>query len=137
MTTNNLFLYYAKPLLSVLFSGIIGLTIHKIIFHFFISASTEENFIYPIYSLYGVFAILSLLIVAVLLKIKKKNMDTVGYAFLLLTSVKMVVAYIFLKPILETSNSKFEIEKISFFIVFIYFLAIETIVTIRILNNKL
>jgi hypothetical protein len=48
----------------------------------------------------------------------------------------MLVAYIFVKPILNLNLPKTPIEKINFFVIFIYFLAIETLVTIRILNNK-
>jgi hypothetical protein len=40
-----------------------------------------------------------------------------------------------LHPILAISLPKTAIEKINFFVVFIYFLAIETLATIRILNN--
>ena len=48
----------------------------------------------------------------------------------------MLVAYIFVKPILSLNLPKTPIEKMNFFIIFIYFLTIETVVTIRILNNN-
>jgi hypothetical protein len=48
----------------------------------------------------------------------------------------MVGAYAVLYPILHLPGAEAKIEKIDFFIVFALFLAIETVVTIRILNNK-
>jgi TM2 domain-containing membrane protein YozV len=48
----------------------------------------------------------------------------------------MGVAYAFLRPILASGGKNLATEKMQFLIVFIIFLAIETIVTIRILNDK-
>jgi hypothetical protein len=67
---------------------------------------------------------------------KEKNIDSVGQTFLLLTSIKMVVAYVLLHPILQSTNQLLTAEKVNFFITFALFLTIETVVTIRILNKK-
>jgi hypothetical protein len=48
----------------------------------------------------------------------------------------MAIAYAFLTPILNTEVQNGTFEKSNFFVVFALFLAIETMVTIRILNNK-
>jgi hypothetical protein len=48
----------------------------------------------------------------------------------------MAIAYIVLLPILNADTKSVAIEKINFFIVFALFLAIETIITIRIVNNN-
>ncbi|MFN8273768.1 MAG: hypothetical protein U0X58_02690 [Flavobacteriaceae bacterium] len=48
----------------------------------------------------------------------------------------MGIAYFFLKPILTFDLPKTAVEKTNFFLVFIYFLIVETVVTIRILNKK-
>ena len=69
-------------------------------------------------------------------KVKEKNIDNVGYTFLLITCIKMAVSYAVLYPILHSGNLNVKVEKIDFFIIFALFLTIETIVTIRILNNK-
>jgi hypothetical protein len=76
------------------------------------------------------------MLILVLDKVKQKSINSVGYTFLLLTTIKMAIAYVFLKPILAANLEKTPTEKMSFFIIFIYFLTIETYVTIRILNNK-
>jgi len=137
MKNNITFLNVFKPLLFVLLFAVLGLILHKGFFYFFVPKHAEGNFIYDIPALYGVFTVFSFSIVLILLKIKQKNMDIVGYGFLILTSVKMVAAYLFLKPILHESYPESQTEKISFFIIFCYFLAIETVVTIRILNDKI
>ena len=125
-----------KSLLIVFIAAMLGLIIHKTVSHFIIPENFEDNFVYATPMLYALFALLSLIIVFLLIKVKETAIDSVGYAFLALTTVKMVIAYAFLRPIIHTHLPKTPTEKINFFIVFIYFLAIETYITIRILNNK-
>jgi hypothetical protein len=125
-----------KPLVTIFLIAVLGLIIHKLIFSFLVVNTIEDNFIYSIPLLYGLFSIFSVLIVGVLIKVKERNIDNVGYTFLLLTSIKLVVAYLLIQPILKASLHQTPLEKINFFIIFIYFLATETILTIRILNNK-
>ena len=125
-----------KPLFTIILIAVLGLIIHKLIFFLLVVKTMEDNFIYSIPLLYGMFSIFSALIVGVLIKVKERNIDNVGYTFLLLTSIKLVVAYLLIHPILKASLNQTPLEKINFFIIFIYFLATETILTIRILNNK-
>ena len=91
---------------------------------------------YSLPFLYILFYIFSFLILTILLIVRKKNLDYVGYVFLILTTVKMGISYFILKPVLTSAILENSIEKKNFFIIFISFLAIETILTIRILNNK-
>lgn len=123
-------------LFKIISAASIGLIIHKTASHFIIPKEFEDNFVYGTPLLYLLFALLSIIIVFSLMKVKEVAIDYVGYAFLAFTSVKMVIAYAFLRPIIHTDLPKTPTEKMNFFIVFIYFLAIETILTIRILNNK-
>ena len=125
-----------KPLFTIILIAVLGLIIHKLMFFLLVAKTIEDNFIYSITLLYGLFSIFSLLIVGVFIKVKERNIDNVGYTFLLLTSIKLVVAYLLIHPILKASLNQTPLEKINFFIIFIYFLATETILTIRILNNK-
>jgi hypothetical protein len=106
------------------------------LFYFFVPKVYEEGFIYSIQELYVFFSAFSLIIVFLLTLVKERSIDNVGFTYLLLTCIKMVIAYIFMMPILAINMAKTPTEKMNFFMVFIYFLAIETIVTIRILNNK-
>jgi len=93
------------------------------------------DFIYPLPLVYLFFLVLSLLIIAVLVKVGKKNKEQIGYAFLLLTGVKMALSYAFGRPII-TKLGENPTEKINFFMIFILFLAIEAYYTARLLNNK-
>ena len=133
---NNFNLEKIKSIFTILLLGIIGFAIHKLLFYFFVPITYEADFIYSIPLLYIGFFFSSTLLVLVLNKIKQLSIDNVGYAFLALTSLKMLVAYIFVRPILSLNLPKTPVEKMNFFIIFIYFLATETVVTIRILNNK-
>jgi hypothetical protein len=125
-----------KSIFTVLVLGIIGFAIHKILFYFWVPKAYETGFIYSIELLYLFFFFFSSMLILVLDKIKEKSINSVGYTFLLLTTLKMGIAFLFLKPILAADLPKTPTEKMNFFIIFIYFLAIETFVTIRILNNK-
>ncbi len=125
-----------QPILETLGISLLAYIVHKVILFINQSNSKFSGFIYPIEIIYGFFGICSLFIVLLLIKIKSKNIDNVGYTFMLVTCIKMVLSYVLLYPILNSTRENIAIEKINFFIVFALFLAIETIVTIRILNNN-
>ncbi|WP_366185789.1 DUF6168 family protein [Flavobacterium ovatum] len=122
---------------SILFLSILSLIafiIHQFIFDF-LKVNTKQ-FTYSLETLYLLFYGLSIIVFMVLLKVKENSFDNIGMSFLLATSLKMVICYSILKPILVANANGNSIEKISFFMMFILFLAIETIITIRILNEK-
>jgi hypothetical protein len=48
----------------------------------------------------------------------------------------MLTCFLLARPILKNTAISATIEKTNFFVMFIVFLAIETVVTIRILNEK-
>jgi len=115
---------------------LVGLTylIHRVIFYAL--NINDTSFYYSIETLYLLFLVLSIMVFVVLLKVKERSFDNVGMSFLLSTSIKMIVCYVILKPILQVTSEENTLEKINFFMMFIIFLAIETILTIRILNEK-
>ncbi|MGL2965371.1 hypothetical protein [Flavobacterium sp. XGLA_31] len=125
-----------RSLLWVVLAAVLGFAVHQTLFHFLVPQVFERDFIYTVGYLYTFFAVFAIVIVFILMLVKEKSIDNVGFTYLLLTFIKMAVAYVLLLPILETNLPKTPTEKINFFIVFIYFLTIETVVTIRILNNK-
>ncbi len=124
-----------KPLFSAFIISIIAFVIHKSIFLLFLP-TFEKDFVYTNLFLYGVFSLFTILILFILIQVKQKNIDNVGYTFLLLTSIKMAVTFYFMQPILKSNAVNINVEKGNFFVVFILFLVIETVVTIRLLNNK-
>ena len=95
----------------------------------------EQKFLISIPVLYLVYFVLSTIIIIIVIKVSKKNFDQVGMTFMILTSVKMAVSFFIVRPILSKSVEN-HIEKINFFAVFILFLTIETLITIRLLNKK-
>jgi len=124
-----------KPLLETSFLAVLAFILHWLFFNFF-GHYNENNFQYPLVVLYGFFMLCSLIIVSVLIRMKQKNIDSVGNTFMLLTCVKMVLAYTMLHPILSANAGKTTTEKLNFFAVFAIFLTIETVVSIRMLNKN-
>lgn len=125
-----------KPLLEVLIVSIVIFFVHKIAFSLLDYVIIECYFLYSLQFLYSFFLASSIFIIFLVIKINSVDINNVGNGFLLLTLIKIGIAYLILNPILESSSKYIETEKINFFIVFAVFLTIETIITIRILNNK-
>ncbi len=123
-----------KPILHLVILAGVAFVLHKLIFHFL--GINDLSFQYSIETLYLFFLGLSLIVFLVLLKVKQRSFDNVGMSFLVTTSIKMVFCYLMVKPILKNNVFDNNLEKINFFVIFILFLAIETVLTIRILNQK-
>lgn len=119
------------PLLLVI---LIAFGVHKWLF--FVLKINTQKFIYSLSELYVWFTLFTFLVVCVLLLVKRKSFDNVGMSFLLVTSVKMVFCYLLLRPILKVATLQNSAEKINFFALFILFLLIETLFTIRLVNEK-
>jgi hypothetical protein len=123
---------FLRPLLELTVLSLVALMVHFILFAVFF-AGRAVDFHYSIAQLYGCFFGFSIFIVFVLIRIRQVSIDSVGNTFMLLTCIKMVAAYVLLRPILAGVHAETAFEKINFFIVFAVFLTIETIVTIRML----
>ena len=129
MAKNDSMLLIFVPCLAIVFYAIHNYILENL--HI-----DTNTFYYKLSTLYSTFTIFSLLIILILIVIKTKNLDIVGMSFLILTSIKMVLSYVMVRPILSMHPSEMSLQKTNFFGIFILFLAIETIITIRILNNK-
>lgn len=123
------------PLAEMTASAVAALLLHLLFFQLF-KNGRDTPFLYSIPQLYACFFCGSFVIVFILILVKQKNIDSVGNTFMLLTCVKMVLAYALLYPILNAKHPEIALEKANFFIVFAIFLTLETIITIRILNKK-
>jgi hypothetical protein len=123
-----------KPVLNLTGIAALVYVMHKIVFHFLVI--DDLDFYYSLEKLYLLFYTLSTIVFLIVLQVKKRSFDNVGMSFLLSTSVKMIFCFLILKPILKTSSAENTLEKMNFFVIFMLFLAIETILTIRILNEK-
>ena len=108
--------------------------VHRSLFRFF--NYTDTNFIYTLEQLYLFFGLFSIVIELILIRVKQKNIDIVGNVFLLITLIKMMVCYVLGSSILKLGSENNSIQKWNFLILFLIFLAIETAVTISMLNKK-
>jgi hypothetical protein len=125
-----------QPLFEVLIASFFIFWIHKAFFYFQESNSNYQNFYFSLESIYSFFLFCSLIIIFILILVKEKSIDNVGNAFLLTTCLKIGISFVLLNPILSSGNSNIGFEKMNFFVIFALFLIIETVVTIRILNNN-
>ncbi len=122
--------YFFVLLITVILAG----------FDFFLLKSLTPNgntdaLYYTVPTLFTFFGLGSLLVLFVQNRVCKKSPEQLGYVFLLVSSLKMVVAYIMLHPVLQQVNSVANLEKINFFGVFVVFLAIDVVLTARLLKN--
>lgn len=125
-----------RPILEVVFLSILVYLAHKLVFLLNDDNPKLQGFNFSIETIYEFFFTCSIIIVFILIIVKEKSIDNVGYTFLLVTCVKIAVSFVVLSPILQSRNPNVSIEKLNFFFIFALFLTIETIVTARILNNK-
>ena len=122
------------PFLILLGIAVVLYAIHKMVFYGF--SINQESFHYSLEILYLFFFVLSAIIFMILLVVKDRSFDNVGMSFLLATSIKMIICYLILRPLLQTPKGNNPEERINFFILFILFLTIETLFTIRLVNEK-
>jgi hypothetical protein len=108
--------------------------LHKWAFFYFNIDTTDFKLglekLYLIFSLFAIFATL------VLLRVKIKNFDQVGMAFLWVSMLKFGMAFWVAKPLLLSKEGTIFLEKNNFLIVFMLFLAIETIIAIQLVSRK-
>ena len=124
-----------QPLFLVLVISVTALVIHKLLFAI-LFPQVAPAFVYSLVTLYGFFYILSTVILLILIKVSRVTIDNFGFLFISLTTFKIGIAYFFLRPILKVNLPHSGFEKANFLFVFLLFLAIETIIAVKILNNK-
>lgn len=127
-----------KDFLPVLWGTIIpamAFLLHKVIFYFFFNGF-EKQFIFPLHVIYGFFTACCILITAVSVFIKKHSIHSVGQFFMLLTFIEIALCFGVFYSGLSSPGISISFEKSNFIIVFLLFLAIETILTIRLLNKN-
>ena len=125
-----------KPVFDFLKISAVLYVLHKLAFYLFESEIKPVNFYFPIEILYAFYIITGVTVLSIAVIVKRSNLDNVGMTFLLATNVNMIFCYLMLRPILAVSAQSNGIEKNNFFMMFIVFLATETIITIRLLNKK-
>jgi len=129
-----MFLKKYKLVFYLVVIAFVSYIIHKGVF--FIFKIDDQNFFYSLETLYLIFLFFSALLIILTLKFKKDKFDTIGMFFMLGTFVQMFLYYGFLRPILSDKIHNVSVEKSNFFITFMLFLLFETVLTVRLLNEK-
>lgn len=108
--------------------------IHQLVFLVPSLHAAQKTFYYSIPFSYVLFFIFSNTTLFIIKKVSEKSFDNTGMTFMLVTFIKTGIVYFIVKPIIDSENN--QIEKVNVFLIFICFLLIETIITMRILNKK-
>jgi hypothetical protein len=128
----------AKDFLPVLWAAIASIAaflIHKGIFSLFFK-DAESQFAFSLNIIYGFFTACCIAITLTSILVKKFSINSVGQFFMLLTFVEMALCFGIFYSDLASSGTSISFEKGNFIAVFLLFLAIETILTIRLLNKN-
>lgn len=124
------------PILTITLLSIFVYAGHKLVYYLNQNNVKWQFAHFKFETVYGFFFVCSIILIFILIKVKEKNIDSVGLVFLWLTCLKMGISYVLFSPIVKAVSPNSNIEKINFFVIFALFLTIETFVTTRILNNK-
>lgn len=108
--------------------------LHRLVFLLPSLNVAQENFYFSITYFYVLFFIFSKTILFIVKKVSETSFDNTGMVFMIASFVKTGIVYFIIKPILDSKDN--QIEKLNVFFIFICFLLIETIITVRILNKK-
>lgn len=104
--------------------------------HLILTQPYFEGIEYDISQTYVFFWLCAALILFVVHVVHAKSPDNAGYVFMGVTLLQMAAAYFKVKHLLGNDSTVATYERVNFFIVFILFLAIETILSIRLLNKS-
>lgn len=124
------------PLLSAFVIAAVFYGLNKLLFFIPSLSGHYDSYHHSLEALYLFFTACMLVVLFVLFTVHRRSPDHTGYAYLGLTVIQMGLSYFMLRPILASGNENAAFEKTNFFIIFILFLATETVITIRLLNKK-
>lgn len=129
-----MFINNIKQIVYIFLAIVVLFGIHQLLFLIF--DVNTKNFKYPLEIMYLFFLSFSIITAIIIQKVKEKNIDIVGNVFLLVSSTKMIFAYLLIRPVLNNVTSDNSVEKWNFFSLFIVFLVAETLFVIYLLNQK-
>lgn len=118
-----------KSTISLLLLSLFGFVINKAILYFI---DFTSHYHYPLEYYYLLFAIVAMAIIYFLIFIGKKSITYIGYSFLWLSIIQMVVCGILINTSFYNLS---KIERTNFFMICLYFLAVETFLSVKILNK--
>ena len=85
---------------------------------------------------YAVQFVMTLVVIMAMLKIHEIAKEQLGFAFLGLSTLKVGISYFFATEYLFLNKEMLQVNKINFFITFLFFLSLDVYFTIRLLNKN-
>lgn len=125
-----------KPFFEVLTLSLFFYGILKMLSFLGVIFLESQNFTFSVEYIFWFLTTCSLVNIATLLFVKQKSKDNVGNVFMLITCIKAGGSFFLMNQIQNFNGQIIGIEKINFFVIFLVFLGLETLITIRILNNN-
>ena len=125
-----------SPFFLVILCTVLLFFVHKSVVAFSGWNDVFNEFHYALEKLYLVFGLASLLIIFILIKVKERNFDQVGMAFMALITVKMATFYFVFKSVITDRTDEAQWERTNFIILFMTFLIMETLISTQILKSK-
>lgn len=119
--------------IKLLISLCVVFGIHIVILYF-LGISLVQNLLIPSY-ITNYF--LALLIFFILVKLKKKYLDLLGFVFMGGSFVKFGVYFIFFNPIFKQNGTVSPQEATAFLVPYLLCLIVETFYLIKLLNNRM
>lgn len=118
----------------ILFVIVIFLTNMLLVSIFQLETKFEKT-TYTLGNMIAFFTVASFILLLIHDFIRYKNKDILGYIFMVTLTVKVILSYIFIAPVLKATvvNS---FEKTYFFCLFLIYLFIDVYFTARLLNKK-
>ena len=95
-----------------------------------------KTFFYSTWSIYTFHFFATLLIYLFIVFVQKTFSDKTGFAFMACSLLKMMAAVIFLLPLIMNKEQSALNDVITFFIPYFLYLLLETVFTVKMLNNK-
>jgi len=123
------FLSFSKILITL---SLVSYVVHFIVVSKLLS---EYSYYYPVYTIYLFLIVVTSLIVVTILAIHKNYNDKAGFAFLAFSVLKMLLAVIFLIPLITSDLTNKVPDILSFFIPYFLFLTLETVYILNLINK--
>ncbi|MEN9322822.1 MAG: hypothetical protein RL699_602 [Bacteroidota bacterium] len=124
-----------KLLLQLLLLVGVSYAFHVGLYQFTSLGQTAASFQFSLLQLYLFFGVSAFILLGILTFLPQRFTDNLGFVFIWLTLLKMALAYWFFYAVTASSATANTLEKRQVFVVFAWFLAIETYLSARILNN--
>ena len=119
-------------LIKLLFFTLVLFAIHSYLVHYF----AESIYFFPLWQIYAFHVLITFAIYGIVNYKHSEGKTQVFNLFMVTTLLKMIIAIIFLLPLLLSNFENKKPDVFNFFIPYFCFLAFEVYFIINLLNNK-